>query len=71
MTTWKLELSSSTSSLYQWIDSAEALDAACQQVASAEVIALDTEFFRENTFFPVPALIQFAGGETAYLVDPW
>lgn len=70
MTTWKPELSSSTSSLYQWIDSAEALDAACQQVASAEVIALDTEFFRENTFFPVPALIQFAGGETAYLVDP-
>lgn len=57
-------------SSHQWIDSAEALDAACQQVANASVIALDTEFFRENTFFPIPALIQFAAGEHAYLVDP-
>ncbi|WP_404377284.1 ribonuclease D [Vreelandella aquamarina] len=63
-------MSSSSSSLYQWIDSAEALDAACQQVADADVIALDTEFFRENTFFPVPALIQFASDEVAYLIDP-
>lgn len=70
MPTRKTALSSSTSSLYQWIDSAEALDAACEKVAGASVIALDTEFFRENTFFPVPALIQFASHEVAYLVDP-
>ncbi len=63
-------MSSSSSSLYQWIDNAEALDAACEKVAGARVIALDTEFFRENTFFPVPALIQFASDDVAYLVDP-
>lgn len=63
-------MSSLASPLYQWIDSPEALDAACEQVANATVIALDTEFFRENTFFPVPALIQFAAGELAYLIDP-
>ncbi|SEK90338.1 ribonuclease D [Halomonas daqiaonensis] len=54
----------------RWIDTPEALDAACAEVASAEVIALDTEFFRESTFHPVPALIQFAAGGPAYLVDP-
>ncbi|MGM0982455.1 MAG: ribonuclease D [Pseudomonadota bacterium] len=54
----------------RWIDTPDALDAACAEVASAEVIALDTEFFRESTFHPVPALIQFAAGGPAYLVDP-
>jgi len=62
-------LSSLTPS-FQWLDTPDALDAACEQVADASVIALDTEFFRENTFFPVPALIQFTAGEEAYLIDP-
>ncbi|MEQ5802585.1 ribonuclease D [Halomonas sp. H10-9-1] len=53
-----------------WIDTPEALDAACEAVADADVIALDTEFFRENTFYPVPALIQFSAGGPAWLVDP-
>ena len=53
-----------------WIDTPEALDAACAEVASADVIALDTEFFRESTFHPVPALIQFTAGGPAFLVDP-
>lgn len=63
-------MSSLAAPLYQWIDNAEALDTACKQVVDAPVIALDTEFFRENTFFPIPALIQFTAGEQAYLVDP-
>jgi ribonuclease D len=54
----------------RWIDTPEALDAACEEVAHAEVIALDTEFFREKTFHPVPALIQFSVGGPAWLVDP-
>lgn len=54
----------------RWIDTPEALDAACNEVATAPVIALDTEFFRERTFHPVPALIQFCAGGPAYLVDP-
>nr|WP_298059553.1 ribonuclease D [uncultured Halomonas sp.] len=63
-------LLSSLTPSFQWIDTPDALDAACEQVADASVIALDTEFFRENTFFPVPALIQFTAGEHAYLIDP-
>ncbi|WP_026068585.1 ribonuclease D [Halomonas smyrnensis] len=54
----------------RWIDTPEALDAACAEVAEADVLALDTEFFRERTFHPVPALIQFCAGGPAYLVDP-
>ncbi|NIC07586.1 ribonuclease D [Billgrantia bachuensis] len=54
----------------RWIDTPEALDAACAEVAQAEVIALDTEFFREKTFHPVPALIQFSAGGPVWLVDP-
>ncbi|PMR72274.1 ribonuclease D [Billgrantia endophytica] len=54
----------------RWIDTPEALDAACAEVADAAVIALDTEFFREKTFHPVPALIQFSAGGPAWLVDP-
>ncbi|WP_146875718.1 ribonuclease D [Halovibrio variabilis] len=63
-------LLSSLTPSYQWLDTPDALDAACEQVADAAVIALDTEFFRENSFFPVPALIQFTAGEEAYLIDP-
>ncbi|WNL37836.1 ribonuclease D [Halomonas sp. PAMB 3232] len=55
---------------YRWIETADQLDAACREVEAASVIALDTEFFRENTFFPIPALIQFCAGDLAYLIDP-
>ncbi|GHE19939.1 ribonuclease D [Halomonas urumqiensis] len=54
----------------RWIDTPAALDAACAEVVDAHVIALDTEFFRENTFHPVPALIQFSAGGPAWLIDP-
>ncbi|MDN6179896.1 MAG: ribonuclease D [Halomonas subglaciescola] len=55
---------------YQWIATPEALDDACAQLADADVIALDTEFFREKTFYPVTALVQLAGNGVTYLVDP-
>lgn len=54
----------------RWIDTPKALDEVCEALSSADTLALDTEFFRESTFFPVPALVQLCAGETAYLVDP-
>lgn len=42
----------------QWLDQA------------GPVIALDTEFVRERTFWPKLALIQMSAGDTAVLVDP-
>ncbi|NYS60942.1 ribonuclease D [Halomonas salicampi] len=68
-TTWNSLLSIASPS-YHWIDTPQALDDACEKMTGASVIALDTEFFRENSFYPVPALIQFACDETAYLIDP-
>lgn len=65
-----LLLSLIDSPTYQWIATPEALDAACTRLEGAEVIALDTEFFREKTFYPIPALIQFAGQGETFLVDP-
>ncbi|GHC31634.1 ribonuclease D [Aidingimonas halophila] len=53
-----------------WIDTPEALDAACRDLESADTLALDTEFFRESTFHPVPALVQLTAGGCVYLIDP-
>ncbi|WP_251979038.1 ribonuclease D [Salinicola avicenniae] len=53
-----------------WVDTPENLQAACDALSSAEVLALDTEFFRESTFYPVPALIQLSAGSTVFLIDP-
>ena len=35
-----------------------------------ELIALDTEFVRERTYYPIPGLIQLYDGSTCYLIDP-
>lgn len=53
-----------------WIDTTAALDAACAKLGDAEALAVDTEFFRESTFHPVPALLQLSSGQDVYLIDP-
>jgi ribonuclease D len=55
---------------WQLIESDEALAAALAAVADCEVVAVDTEFMRRNTFFPQVALVQLCFGERALLVDP-
>ncbi len=47
----------------QWIDSDAALDAACARWRGADVIAIDTEFVRERTFFPALGLVQLSVGD--------
>ncbi len=34
------------------------------------LLALDTEFVRETTFYPIPGLIQLGDGSNQYLIDP-
>lgn len=53
-----------------WIDTPDALDHACTELAGADLLALDTEFFRESSFHPVPALVQITAGIHVYLIDP-
>lgn len=42
----------------------------CAQWQQLEIIALDTEFVRVDTFFPRIGLIQVGDGECNYLLDP-
>ena len=51
-----------------WIDSDEELARAV--VSWSPVIALDTEFIRTNTFYPIPGLYQVASGANVFLLDP-
>ena len=47
-----------------------ALEDFCAAVADEPCLAVDTEFIRETTFWPVLCLIQAAGAQTAVLIDP-
>ncbi len=57
---------------YQLIDNSQALEAACQQAAKHNLLALDTEFIRRDTYYPILALIQITwpDNETPCLIDP-
>ena len=51
-----------------WIDSDVELARAVESWSS--VIALDTEFIRTNTFYPIPGLYQVASDTDVFLLDP-
>jgi ribonuclease D len=51
------------------ITTASALRQACSRWGQAPAIGIDTEFVRERTFYPLPALIQVADAEGVILID--
>ncbi|HEB27575.1 MAG TPA: ribonuclease D [Porticoccus sp.] len=53
-----------------YIDTSETLQRFCGQWAHASVLALDTEFIRTDTFYPIGALIQVSDGTGCFLIDP-
>lgn len=53
-----------------YVQRQEQLDEACNQLAAARVLAVDTEFHRENTYYPQFALLQIASGEHCFIIDP-
>ena len=65
---------------WQLIESDDALQQLLAQTADCEVVMVDTEFMRRNTFYPEVALVQlcFASGDAhrgipdnmAWLIDP-
>ncbi len=55
---------------YQLITSSSALAAFCAQAASADLLAVDTEFVRQTTLYPKLGLIQLFDGKQLALVDP-
>lgn len=53
----------------RWIDTDGDLQVAISHLEESEVLGIDTEFTRERTFLPIPALIQISDGEICWLID--
>ena len=53
-----------------WILDSDSLARYCQQWLELDAIALDTEFIRTDTFYPIPGLIQVGTGTEVFLADP-
>ncbi|WGL16365.1 ribonuclease D [Microbulbifer bruguierae] len=52
-----------------WVDSSEQLAELCARWRTQSAVALDTEFMRSRTFYPLPALVQVGDGKHCYLID--
>jgi ribonuclease D len=46
------------------------LESLCERLARSDFVAVDTEFMRENTYWPDLCLFQVANGEEAAAIDP-
>lgn len=55
---------------WHWVSTPAELDEACDALAQRDVIGVDTEFLRETTFEPIPALIQLGHEDGVWLIDP-
>ena len=53
-----------------YLSTQDELDGFCADAASAKVIAVDTEFLREKTYFPRLCLVQVRAGERIAAIDP-
>lgn len=53
-----------------WIRDNESLAQFCAEWQQLPFVALDTEFMRVDTFYPIAGLLQVGDGKRAYLIDP-
>jgi ribonuclease D len=56
--------------IHPLIEDSERLAALCERLAQSPFVAVDTEFMRENTFWPELCLIQIADANEAAAIDP-
>ncbi|MFW5634791.1 MAG: ribonuclease D, partial [Erythrobacter sp.] len=56
--------------IHDLITTTEALAELCERLAKSEFVAVDTEFMRENTYWPELCLVQIANTEEAAAIDP-
>lgn len=54
-----------------YIDNQESLEAFVRRAASSALLAIDTEFLRESTYYPRLCLMQMATDSEVVLVDPF
>jgi len=55
---------------YTYIDTPEKLTQTCEQLKRCSVLAVDTEFHRETTYYPEFALLQIYGNGQCWIIDP-
>ena len=55
---------------YKFITSSDALSEACDRLRASPFVTVDTEFLRESTFWARLCLIQVAGPDDAFIIDP-
>lgn len=53
-----------------WVDQDDQLAELCQRWRQQASIAVDTEFMRSETFYPIAGLLQIGDGQGCYLIDP-
>ncbi len=56
--------------IHDLITSTDELRAICDRFATADFVAVDTEFMRESTYWPLLCLVQISDGKEAAAVDP-
>jgi len=56
--------------IHELITTTEALSDLCSRLAKSDFVAVDTEFMRENTYWPELCLVQIANTEEAAAIDP-
>ena len=56
--------------IHDLITDTETLAALCQRLAKSDFVAVDTEFMRENTYYPLLCLVQIGNEEEAAAIDP-
>ncbi|WP_284125064.1 ribonuclease D [Parerythrobacter aestuarii] len=56
--------------IHELITTTEPLRELCERLAKSEFVCVDTEFMRENTYWPELCLIQIGNEEEAAAVDP-
>lgn len=55
---------------YIWVDTDAQLAEYCLLWSQSSALAVDTEFMRSSTFYPIVGLLQINDGEKNYLIDP-
>ena len=56
--------------IHDLITTTEALDELCERLKKSDFVAVDTEFMRENTYWPELCLVQIANEKEAAAIDP-
>jgi ribonuclease D len=56
--------------IHELITTTDELAALCERLAKSDFVTVDTEFMRENTYWPELCLVQIANEEEAAAIDP-